>query len=308
MFPGLLFTISAILTVASFFSKFGWWFDLASHFHLQYFVIQLTCIIFCIFQKRWRILSLAVISALVNFSFIVPLYLPSENKISKSIGHPHKLSILLINLNSSNKKYEVTLNYIKDKNPDVLALEEINEKWLSELSEILRSYPYKKFIPRRDNFGIGLFSKIPPDNMGIKYYGSVEVPSILANYTFNKKPMTLLFTHPVPPASLNYFNWRNEQLENIISNRQLFKDRMILIGDLNTTSWSYYFKNFIKAMHLVDSRKGFGLQTTWPSILPIMAITIDHILISPDIKVLNHKIGPHIGSDHYPVFVELVIE
>lgn len=83
---------------------------------------------------------------------------------------------------------------------------------------------------------------------------------------------------------------------------------MILIGDLNTTSWSYYFKNFIKAMQLVDSRKGFGLQTTWPSILPIMAITIDHILISPDIKVLNHKIGPHIGSDHYPVFVELVIE
>lgn len=308
MFPWLLFLLSAVLTLMSFFSKYGWWFDLASHFHLQYLVIQLICIIFCVVQKRWKLLSFTVILSLINFSFIVPLYLPSKDNLLNEGRNSDQISVLLINVNSSNREYKNTVDYILDKNPDVLALEEINETWLAELSDILSAYPYQKVIPRRDNFGIGLHSKIPPQSMEIKYYGSVGVPSVLVQYSFGNKSLTLLFTHPVPPGSLDYFNWRNEQLETIITNRNSFEKSMILVGDLNTTSWSYQFRNFVKKMNLVDSRRGFGLQITWPTMLPIMAITIDHILVSPDIKVLNHEIGPHIGSDHYPVFVELIIK
>ena len=127
----------------------------------------------------------------------------------------------------------------------------------------------------------------------------------MANFTLGDKPVTLLFTHPVPPASLEYYHWRNEQFEEIASQRALFHDRLILIGDLNSTSWSYHFQSFIKKMELLDSRKGLGLHTTWPAILPLMGITIDHVLVSSDIKIIERKVGPHIGSDHKPVYVRL---
>jgi endonuclease/exonuclease/phosphatase (EEP) superfamily protein YafD len=83
---------------------------------------------------------------------------------------------------------------------------------------------------------------------------------------------------------------------------------MILLGDLNTTAWSHAFQKLVKQMDLKDSRKGYGLQITWPSMMPILGITIDHCLISDTISVLDHKIGPNIGSDHYPVYVEVGME
>jgi len=305
MFPLLFFIISTILSLMAFFSRFGWCFDLASHFVFQYFIVQLACILFCAIQKCRRLLILVVILSLINFLQIAPLYLPPGNHVNEGRYNGQRLSLLMMNLNSSNKAYGKTLTYIEEKSPDILALEEISKDWLVELSKVLEGYPYRNFIAREDNFGIGLFSKIAPDNMDIKYYGSAGVPSILVEYRLENKPLTLLFTHPVPPVSHQYYQWRNEQLNAIASHRHLYAQSMILAGDLNTTSWSYHFKNFIKRMQLVDSRKGFGLQSTWPTMLPLMSIAIDHVLVSDDIKILTHQVGPSIGSDHYPVYLEL---
>lgn len=283
-------------------------FDLMSHFRLQYFILQFLCILLCIPKKQWKLLILTSIAAMVNLSLIIPFYLPNVNTATSTYQKPRQtLSILLINVNSSNDKYIDTANYIKNENPDILALEEINSEWLAALSKTLKDYPYRKYIPRSDNFGIGLYSKIAPDEMSIQYYGSAEVPSVRAEIIFENTPVTLLFTHPVPPISLDYFRMRNEQLDDITSHRSKFQESLILIGDLNTTSWSYYYQNFIKKMKLVDTRKGFGLQTTWPTMIPALSITIDHILVSDDFVVLERKVGNHIGSDHKPVYVKLGI-
>ena len=58
---------------------------------------------------------------------------------------------------------------------------------------------------------------------------------------------------------------------------------------------------------LLPSRLGFGVQATWPSVyrIPPMMIPIDHCLVSPDVRVVGRRVGPHIGSDHLPVIVEL---
>ncbi len=302
--PILLLTVSGVLTIAGFLSQYGWWFDLASHFQLQYLAIQLLCILLCIPKKRWKLLGITSLFALINLALIIPLYIP-HSATPPIDDRNTNLSVLLINLNSSNEEYSKTARYIKQTNPDILALEEINNEWLEALSDVLKDYPYTKVIPRRDNFGIGLYSKLKTQEMDIKYFGTAEVPSVLARYSISGKPLTLLFTHPVPPGSLRYYQWRNEQLKDIASQRSSFDDRLILIGDLNSTSWSYHFQTFVKNMKLIDSRKGFGLQTTWPTMLPVMAITIDHVLISEDLKILEHKIGPHIGSDHKPVFARI---
>ena len=187
----------------------------------------------------------------------------------------------------------------------MLALEEINDRWLSALSDVLGSFPFRKILTRGDNFGIGLFSHTPFQNPVIEYFGRARVPTIVSKVYIEQHPITILFTHPLPPGSPTGFHLRNQQLEEIASSRKTFGDSLIVIGDLNTTSWSYYYKRFVSRMNLHDSRKGFGIQPSWPTMLPIMLIPLDHCLVSDDIIILDRKIGPNLGSDHYPVYIEL---
>jgi endonuclease/exonuclease/phosphatase (EEP) superfamily protein YafD len=40
----------------------------------------------------------------------------------------------------------------------------------------------------------------------------------------------------------------------------------------------------------------------------LMRIPIDHCLFSPGIRILSKEVGPRVGSDHFPVIVDFLIE
>lgn len=118
------------------------------------------------------------------------------------------------------------------------------------------------------------------------------------------KPLTLVVTHPLPP--LAGFVVRNLQLAHIAKARQEWGPDVIVSGDLNISSWSPYFQDLVRESGLRDSQLGFGVQPSWPAgLLPVMRIPIDHVLVSENFVVLKRELGPDIGSDHLPVYVEL---
>ncbi len=45
----------------------------------------------------------------------------------------------------------------------------------------------------------------------------------------------------------------------------------------------------------------FGLNT-------LVALPLDHCLVSDEILVANRRVGPFVGSDHFPVVVDLVLK
>lgn len=291
-----------ILTLAGFLSRWGLVFDLAAHFRLQYLLLQLLCLVLCVLQKQKKLFYFVIVFFLINLSLIAPFYIPT----AKSDLAIHPIRILFSNVNIYNTNYKSLSHFIMDMSPDLIALEEINERWTNDLSPVLAGYPYYKIVLRDDGFGIGIYSKIPFQNLDIKYFGEVGVPSIAGEFMWENQAVSLLFTHPVPPTGGNHLRWRNEQLANIAALSSLNKN-IILLGDLNTTSWSGAFQNLIKQLGLKDSRRGFGLQTSWPSFLPYIGVTIDHCLVSKNIVVVNRTVGPNIGSDHLPVFIQLAI-
>lgn len=77
------------------------------------------------------------------------------------------------------------------------------------------------------------------------------------------------------------------------------------MGDFNMTPWSPKFRQLVADSHLRDTVRGFGLQPTWPAGAPQFWIPIDHVLVSPDILVVDRRVGPDLGSDHYPVIVDI---
>lgn len=305
--PYLFLYTSFILTLAGFLSRWGWGFDLASHFRLQYLAIQMLCVILCLFQRRKRLLIVVLFFALVNLSLIVPYYFPAANpSVNKITATPVK--ILLINLNSPNTNHTAVSNYIQKIAPDILALEEINARWIGELLPLLRSYPYFKEVSQENNFGLGLYSKIPLEDIQVKHFASDLIPSLVGNIILDGKRASLIFTHPMPPGTNEHYRWRNTQFEQIALLKPSLQKDILLVGDLNSTSWSYHFQKLKKDLGLKDSRQGFGLQTSWPSFLPYAGITIDHCLVSKNFEVLKREIGPSVGSDHLPVLIKIALQ
>lgn len=304
--PFILLTLSCTLTIAGFFSQYGWWLDLASHFRLQYLIIQLLCIALCVFQKRKKLLLLITVFALINLTFIAPYYFPQKQTTQDITSKP--LTILLINVNSPNTNYQAVRDYIQKTSPDILALEEINERWIKELTPLLRSYPNFKEVSQENNFGLGIYSKIPLQNMTIEYFVVDTIPSIVGKLILDDQRVSFIFTHPMPPGTAEHYRWHNTQLERIGLLKPSLEKNILLIGDLNATSWSYPFQKLIKNLDVKDSREGFGLQTSWPSFLPYVGITIDHCLVSKNFKVLERKVGPNVGSDHLPVLIKMTLQ
>lgn len=281
-----------------------WLIDLFAHFRVQYLLILIIILLISFFFKRSILFNLIILFLIIwNSAYILPLYF-SNSSVSENTRD--ELTILSINLLSSNTNTAEVLMLIEENDPDVLVLMELTPHWEDQLKGIFHSYPFKKVEPRTDNFGIALFSKIKISS-SIVYFENSPKPSIKADLIFGEQPLSILATHPVPPISSETFNSRNSQLQDIAEKRDSFSENFIVIGDLNTSSFSYHFRELLSNANLVDSRNGFGISSTWPAEFYPLRTTLDHCLIGGDLKVLDRKIEKNIGSDHLPVFIKIGI-
>lgn len=296
-------TIACAGTIFGFLGRFSWFFDIFSHFRVQY-CLGLTAVASLLLIPRNRKTALFFAAfALINLLTFLPVFFNRQ-------AHPEQarntLRIVLSNVNSRAGKPELVAKMIKDCSPDILVLEEITSNWLDALKPDLTAYPYTKVSPRFDNFGIGLFSKLRLTDDTIAILGSAGLPSIIANVHTENGIITIIATHPLPPAGAEYSRLRNEQLEKLANHIKQIDQPVLLLGDLNVTPWNYYFKRLTEQTGLQDSSKGRRIQTTWPRFNPLMRIPIDHCLHSPAIIITDKQIGPNIGSDHLPVIIDFV--
>ena len=82
---------------------------------------------------------------------------------------------------------------------------------------------------------------------------------------------------------------------------------VIVAGDLNTTPWSHGFQRLIRPRGLRDSAVGHGVQTTWNARRWVPRIPIDHVVVSPEVRVVARRVGPDVGSDHLPIEATLAV-
>jgi endonuclease/exonuclease/phosphatase (EEP) superfamily protein YafD len=292
-------------TLIGFFGSLNWLMDLCSHFRVQYFMgLSVVALLLLIPRKR-RSATIFGVLAVLNLGVILPLYF---GKASTPPSDVTPIRAMLINVNTKLGKPADVANAIRQFNPDVVVLEEINDKWLVDLKPVFADYRHSEQEPRGDNFGIALFSKFPFTHSEVAYIGDAEVPSVMAEIATTQAKCTVLATHPLPPGSREYSELRNRQLAELPRWVQRANSPVLLLGDLNVTPWNHYFKRLVRESGLRDSSQGRGVHPTWPTFIPLLLIPIDHCLYSPGIAIANKQTGPQVGSDHFPVIVDFVIE
>ncbi|WP_348251704.1 endonuclease/exonuclease/phosphatase family protein [Leptolyngbya sp. FACHB-1515] len=302
---------STLVAIVS--TRYGWpmLLELASHFQLQYFGFSLVLLgLLLLTRQRWLILiSLLCISLLAQQ--ILPWYLPHLPTANTAL-----LRVLASNLNVNNFDYSRLLNLVQQEQPDVVVLMEVNDTWGKPLAPLHRQYPYWFGLSEEASAGIAILSRSPLENSQIVRFRRDSTPSIMTQLTIDQHPVSLVAVHPLVPVRPALFHRRNRQFAGM-SEQIDRSNSLIVVGDFNATMWSPYLQMLTAKLGLHNSRKGFGILPTWttPSpvspfpawLAPLLAIPIDHCLISQNLRTIDMHTGAPVGSDHLPIVVDLAI-
>jgi len=287
------------------FARRAWLCELASHFRVQYAWVLAASAVWWAMNAHLPGALLAASFALANLSCILPLYLPRP--LESNAGSRRTFRALLANVQFSNRSYDAVRRFIDKVNPELVLLEEIDEVWLAALEGLAATHPYAKIMKHRGGFGIALFSRLPYESLDVERFGNVPIPSLVGRFLLDGQRVTIIGTHPWSPISPAYTRLRNQHLEGLAAFAAEQPVPLIVLGDLNTTSWSPVFQDLLRIGKLRDSRAGFGVQPTWPVGVPLLRIPIDHCLVSTGVTVHRRWIGPSVGSDHAPLVVDFSI-
>lgn len=244
-----------------------------------------------------------------------------------------RLRVLQLNVGFRTKSVDRIAAYLAASDADLVALEEVSTAAWRRLERLLAPrYAYRFAFPLDTAAGMALLSRVPFSEPTIEYLADPGLPSIATEIRLPRHyPVTeirpgeeagrdvsdvdahrivevgVLITHPFSPTTRYGWSLRNEQLRAVARYRTKLPDRAIVVGDLNVTSWSPVFVELLEETGLRDTRRGFGIQPTWPAlgVANLALVPIDHVLVSPHFEVVSRKVGPYVGSDHLPVIVDL---
>ncbi len=326
---------SCVLTITAFLGDRGFWWDLSSHFRMQYLVIQVAGLLLSVLSlKLARKSKVEVLATVVFLAFfaglnlvqVAPYYTPKPDLARAQTGRSVKIMHFNV-LGLLNRQENEVAAAIRAAKPDMVDLVEYTEEWQRKLEAtgVFRDYPYRV----SGQAHIALYSKVPlthkrlffvPRNMPV-----ANTANILARFSLDGHPVSLLVAHPVSPFLPNRLATQRKSFDMWVNNRKHYGENLVIVGDLNTTPWSAEFKRLITQTDLRDSQLGFGIQPSWPTffipfefrnkhtaqpsrLLQPLAIPIDHVLVSPRIEVLDRRVGPFVGSDHLPVLAEIGIK
>ncbi|WP_377476237.1 MAG: hypothetical protein P2A85_26070 [Microcoleus anatoxicus] len=115
---------------------------------------------------------------------------------------------------------------------------------------------------------------------GLRKVGvSLGRKSLLADVAVQGKIISMVVAHPSVPTREYSFVDRNKQFAAIGEYAAQVKNPVVVVGDLNTTMWSPFYKSMVKTARLRNARSGFGILPTWPTFMPPVSYLVIQLLL-----------------------------
>jgi endonuclease/exonuclease/phosphatase (EEP) superfamily protein YafD len=292
---------AAIASLMPLAARLGWAFDLATHFRVQYVVIDALLAVALAAQRKLVFSALLTACAALSAWVALPYVALTSNPAAAPAGPTIKLlSANVLYRNHSSKRL---LEIVRRESPDVVVLIEYTPEWAQMVDELRAAYPHRVEGPGSGAFGIALFSRFELESATPFDLG--DVSEIEARLLTPRGALTLFAVHLRSPTTPWRGALRNRQLDGLAQRVERVVGPVAVIGDFNLTPYSPYFSDWLARTRLTDTRRGRTLSPSWPTWLPIAAIPIDHCAVSGDVTIVAHRSLPAFGSDHYPIVAEL---
>lgn len=308
-------TVGSVAAACAVLSQFGRWsprLDILTHFAPFWFAGALVLALAAGTSPRgrWRrvlfaasVAGLASAAGLMAPEFLQPRATPTTA--------PERARIRLIQFNTWEKNQDPagTADWIVTRKPDLVAVEEVTPALAQALMK--RGFHYN-----RGMVTTAIFSRLPRASRQLPVpTGYWKLLPDFARRAFaapgGAGDFGVVVAHPAWPVY--GASWSgNAALARLLD---LYShDRLIVVGDFNLTPWSFGLARLDlgiglprldRAIPTWPARPQFGglaLAPVVPAFLPI-----DHVYAGPAWRVVQIRRGPRLGSDHYPLVIDLAL-
>lgn len=246
---------------------------------------------------------------MIPYTSIYPVQsLQSEQPVTPETS----VSMLVCNVLQTNKHFDKVINLALELSPDIVLTLESNQEWQENLHRGLDGkYPYYVDVPLENMYGMHLFSKLELNEPEIKYRIKDDIPSIETYVVLgNGEEVDLYFLHPMPPSPTEAYasTGRDAELAQVGIEVKEKGRNAIVAGDMNDVAWSHSSRLFQRLSGLLDPRRGRGLYATFHADHRWARWPLDHVFHSTDLAVVEIERQPHVGSDHFPMYVKFNFE
>lgn len=312
----VLGSVSILATLLAFVRHKAWWIRIWDFPRLQVTLVGLVALAFWALDRSWTsgwrlAFGLAVAAAIVRQLALIWRYTrlsPREVQETRLAEPERRLSLVVTNVLQTNRGTERLLAEVRGADPDVILAVETNAWWQERLDVLRATHPHAVPCPLENTYGMLLYSRLPLEDVRVEFLVQHDVPSIQAMLRLrNGQRVWLNCVHPRPPAPGESDDSLPRDAELILVGKRVADADVpvIVCGDLNDVAWSHTTRLFQRISGLVDPRKGRGFYSTFHARWPGLRYPLDHVFHSRDFRLVRLRTLGDVGSDHFPVYVEL---
>src|SRR5690554_1365897 len=315
----LLASIAILAFIASLLRRDEWWIRIFDFPRLQITFITLAAMALLFINFRhwelWQgiLQGLLLVSLGYQLAKIYPYTFLSKKQVLlyKGEDDERSISILISNILTTNKKFSKLIELVKENKPDILLVLESDHIWEKELEVLEKDYPFTVKVPLDNFYGMHLYSQLELQDMEVKYLVDPEIPSIHGDVLLKSGDKVKIHClHPMPPSPTENDTSTDRDAELLMVGKCVDPDKgpELVFGDLNDVAWSRTTRLFQELSGLLDPRIGRGFYNTFHADYFLLRWPLDHVFHSNDFTVKKIKRLKHIGSDHFPMFIQLHLE
>jgi endonuclease/exonuclease/phosphatase (EEP) superfamily protein YafD len=221
-------------------------------------------------------------------------------------GEGQRIRLIQFNAWELNREPEVAADWIAEQRPDVVTIEELTPPLRTALER--RGFRFQKGM----NQTIAIFSRAAPAPAPfIVPVADWPVLPLFARESFiapgGRGAYNVVAVHLEWPIWIDAL----QQARALAGFLDLYaSDRLIVAGDFNLTPWSSMLRRFDRSVGV--ERRDLALPT-WPARVSVAGrlyptpayLPIDHVYAGSAWRTVAVRRGPFLGSDHYPVVLDL---
>lgn len=255
--------------------------------------------------------SLLVVNLLYLLSLIWE-YTPFASRQMKKSSDQNLdiIKIFIANVYQDNQDTQRCTEIIKECDPDLVLLVETDKRWSNAVEKAMTHYPHRVLCPQSNTYGMLLFSRFKIEKHQLRFLVEDDVPSITADIRTKSNQMFRFYClHPRPPVPGESDSSTERDAEILVIGKEAkaFNGPAIVAGDLNDVAWSFTTNLFLKVSELLDPRIGRGFYSTFHASYRLLRWPLDHVFCSSHFYLHRLQRLPNIGSDHFPIFIEVAL-
>ncbi|MFK0298899.1 endonuclease/exonuclease/phosphatase family protein [Brevundimonas sp. NPDC090276] len=280
------------------------WTDLLAQFTAPALAATLVLtLLYAVPRLRPAVIAGLGVTALLILA-VWPQWLPRGGALPREGGPT--LTLYSANLWAWNTDVEAITRSVHEANPDIVVLVELGDAPAAQLDRVLAGYPHRVLTARVDRPSgaarAAIASRYPLTAIADRPDGLV---SVAATAQTPLGPVNIIGAHLTRPWPFQYQWGQITQATALAAIRQDMTGPVIAAGDFNSVSSARIGRQIQSETGMIPAP---GWPGTWPSAAPSgVGMTIDQVWRSPDLALLERRLGRKTGSDHRPVITRFTL-